>query len=92
MSSTISQSQRIASLLLTKLPKFVGDVEAGGQCAGCQAGAKPPSWAHRVAQAELPRAGSRETRSAPHTSLTAPAKERINVMGLRCCGERTVCV
>lgn len=50
MSSTISQSQRIASLLLMKIPKFVGDVEAGGQRAGCQAQAKPPSWAHRVAQ------------------------------------------
>lgn len=37
MSSTISQSHRIASLLLMMLPKFVGDVLAGGQSAEGQA-------------------------------------------------------
>lgn len=60
---------------------------------GCQARAKPPSWAHRVAQAvpaspELPMAGRRETRSTLHTSPTAAATECSNVMGLSWCGEK----
>lgn len=91
MTSTISQSQRIASLLLMKLPKFVGDVQAGGQRAWCQAWAKPPSQARRVVQAvpappELPMAGRRETRSTLHTLPAAAAKKCVNVMGLSWCG------